>query len=83
MRSILRAELGWWLPGYRWPGDIVCSSQLKMEGNGKKEKGKSGIQLDDTPGQFAQSSNSPGGCRLFCIGIITIIHRFKLEISIE
>ncbi len=30
MWSIPRTELGWWLPGYCWPGDIVCSSQPKM-----------------------------------------------------
>lgn len=75
MRSILRAEHGWWLPGYSWPGNVVCSSQLKMKeiwGSG------GGIQLalwHTHSGSVAFNSNV---MHHICLLVLKLIAQHKL-----
>lgn len=47
MWSVPRAELGWWLPGYCWPGNIFSAEDEEE----KRKKKKNSIQLTRTPGQ--------------------------------
>lgn len=48
MWSVPRAELGWWLPGYCWPGNIFSAEDEEEK---RKKKKKNSIQLTRTPGQ--------------------------------